>query len=62
MIIRKLKEYEFIYDEELKELVIFNLNNNQCVALDKIRMFSLFRFLIRVSQRMATPRRKKVIK
>ena len=60
MIKRKLKNHLWEFDEVAKLLIITNCKLKQSVSLDKTRMFSLFRFLIRVSQRMSTKRRKEV--
>jgi len=57
MITRQLKDYTFEFDEEERTLRIIDNEVGSEVVLDKIRMFSLFRFLIRISQRMTTKRR-----
>ena len=59
MIVRELKNYRWLFDEENKRLTLFDKRLNNSFSLDKVRLFSLFRFLIRISQRMSTPRRKK---
>ena len=49
MIYKKLKTVTFIYDESIKTLGIdteFGI-----VSLDRIRMFSLARFILRVAQK-----------
>lgn len=55
MIYKKLKTVEFIFDEENKELQI--KYGNVYVSLDKIRMISLERFIIRVMQKLSVHKR-----
>ena len=57
MITRELKDYTFEFDEEEKTLKICERLTPDTIILDKVRMFSLFRFLIRISQKMTTKRR-----
>jgi len=59
LIEKKLKNYTWTFNEETKELVITSNEQEVTIVLDKIRWFSLFRFMIRASQRMSTPRRNK---
>lgn len=59
MIERKLKNYTWVFDEETKEVTLFGREKPAMVTLDKIRWFSLFRFMIRASQRMSVKPRKK---
>ena len=59
MIEKKLKNYCFKYHEDKHYLELVYLSDDEpAFILDKIRMFSLFRFLIRVSQRLSSKRRK----
>lgn len=55
MIYKKLKTVEFIFDEENKELQI--KYGNVYVSLDKIRMISLERFIIRIMQKLSVHKR-----
>lgn len=63
MIKRELKGHIWEFDEEKKEISILikrpDLKTGIGINLDKTRWFSLFRFMIRASQRMSTQRRKK---
>lgn len=59
MIIKTLKNYVWTYDEGDKWLVITDIKTQDRVAIPKTQMFSLFRFLIRVSQRLSSKRRLK---
>ena len=56
MIYKKLKTIEFFFDEESKELTL--INKEVIMDLDKVRMFSLARFILRCSQKMSSHRRK----
>lgn len=58
MIQRDLINYIWLFNEEDKNLVLKNKETNEHFVLDKVRMFSLFRFLIRVSEAMIIHRRK----
>ena len=59
MINRKLKEWTWVFNEEEKTLEIHHTPTNRHLTLDKVRWFSLFRFMIRSAQRLSTKRRKK---
>jgi len=64
---RELKNHTWEFDEETKELTIWAFDEDEerneasfnTITLDKTRWFSLFRFMIRASQRMSVKRRKK---
>jgi len=67
MIIKKeLKNYTWEFNDETKELTVIRFDIDEqvmsgameSITLDKIRWFSLFRFMIRASQRMSVKRRK----
>ena len=68
MIIEKhLKDYTWIFNEEKKELRLERYfvdevkreGSKDTIEIDKTRMFSLMRFLIRISQKMSSQRRRK---
>jgi hypothetical protein len=48
--IRKLIGFYWIWDKEGKRLVLYNRQDETYFAIPRIQMFSLFRFLVRVSQ------------
>ena len=63
---RKLNNYKWSFNDDTKEMELWfskSAGDNKVVyadfKMDKIRWFSLFRFMIRVSYRMSTKRRKK---
>lgn len=61
MIFKKLKTHTFVFSEEKKTMEIiahYGKHGGFSVVIDKVRMLSLMRFLIRVMARMATPHRK----
>lgn len=67
MIEKKLKDFTFQYDLDTKELWLFKVMGKsrsilESFKIDKTRMFSLMRFMIRVSQRLSSQRRKCVSK
>lgn len=59
-IVKELKSYTWQFNPNTKELTISRYLTDgtdaavETVTIDKIRMFSLFRFLIRISQKMST--------
>ncbi len=61
---RELKSHTWEFDEETRELTITRYVNHdlepykQRVVLDRVRMFSLMRFMIRVAQRLPIVSRK----
>ena len=64
MIIKQLKNFLFEYDTDNNTLYLsaqpFGISESPEVYtlhLDKVRMFSLFRFLIRVSQKLSSKRK-----
>ena len=66
MIIKKqLKDYKFEFNTENKELRVMRLHevgadmDVESVVLDKPRMYSLFRFLVRISQKLSSEQRRK---
>jgi len=67
LIVRELKNHRWTFDLEKRELTIEAMNITDGTTepwvdratIDKVRMFSLFRFLIRVSQRLEIEERKK---
>jgi len=66
-IVKNLKEHCWSFDRDKKELTISRFyideeageGGEEKVTLDKIRLFSLFRFLIRISQKMSARQRRK---
>ena len=58
MLKRELKNYLWEFDEETKSLLIFDVEHEESVVLDKTRWFSLFRFMVRASARMSVKRRR----
>ena len=58
VIIRDLKEYRFLFDTETRYLAITDKENENIVSMDKVRVASLARFLIRVLYSMSINRRK----
>jgi len=57
MIERKLKNHCWQFHEDTKNILIIDDKTEEFVELDKVRWFSLFRFMIRASQRMSAKRR-----
>jgi hypothetical protein len=57
MIEKELKDYRWVYDEELKRLAIIDAVNHERVVMDKVRMLSLARFIIRVLARLSVHKR-----
>ena len=55
---RELKNHLWEFDEETKELTIMEYDG-EAVVLDKVRWFSLFRFMIRAAYGLGIKRRKK---
>ena len=47
----ELKDYVWFYDTIEKRLILYNKNSGDMFMLDRVRMFSLFRFLIRAAQK-----------
>jgi len=60
MIIKEIKDFTWSYDEINNWLVITNIRTQDRVAVPKAQMFSLFRFILRVSQRLTHKKRKVV--
>ena len=59
MLLRELKQYCWYYDEKLG-LVLSKVSTGEKIAIDsKVAIFSLMRFLIRVSQYLGRGKRKK---
>lgn len=69
-IVRKLKMSSWIWDEEKNELILVvwipNPNNDgdpdeliESIKINRVQMFSLFRFLVRVSQRLSRKSKRK---
>lgn len=58
VITRDLKEYQFEFDNNLKLLHIISKRHNRIITMDKVRMASLARFLIRVLYSMSVKSRK----
>lgn len=58
MIQRDLINYNWSFNEADKTLTLTDKESNEHFVLDKVRMFSLFRFLIRASESMIVRRRK----
>jgi len=58
MIQRNLKNHIWSFDETNKILKLTNKIDGKTFIMNKTRFFSLFRFLIRVSERMIIRRRK----
>lgn len=66
MIIKNLKQHKWSFDEDTKELTIsryvvdekLKSGYEEKVTIDRVRMFSLMRFMIRVMARLSTKRRK----
>lgn len=56
---RELKHYIWYFDRVSKELTIYDKVSGQFMVLDKVRWFSLFRFLIRAAQKLSTKLRVK---
>ena len=54
---KELKDYEFTWDEELKMLLIGDNRTRLAVMVDKVRMLSLMRFMIRVMQHLSVHKR-----
>lgn len=61
MITKVLKNYTFEFDEDKKELILtshlYGVGDVIVLEMDKTRMFSLARFLIRVSQKLSSKKR-----
>lgn len=61
MIIKQLKNFLWEFDEESKELTLTfqpdGISEAYIFKMDKVRMLSLTRFIIRVMARLSTPRR-----
>ena len=62
-IIRNLKNVEWLYDDDT-DLIILSIKDANgerinAINIDRIRAFSLSRFLIRIFQRMGRKRRKR---
>ena len=55
---KKLKNYTWLYNSSSNSLLISNNITGGSVVIDKIRMYSLARFIIRVSQRLSKKERK----
>jgi hypothetical protein len=51
MITKKLKDYEFYFEN--KVLKLYNKHTEETFVLDKVRMLSLMRFMIRVMQHLS---------
>jgi hypothetical protein len=58
MITKELKDYIWLFDEDKKTLAIRKRKFDQGITIPKTQMFSLFRFLIRISQKLSTKKRK----
>lgn len=62
-IIKNLKNFTWDYDLDKHELILvrnlFGVSESMVFEMDKTRMFSLFRFLIRISQKMSSKKRTK---
>jgi len=58
---RELKSHIWYFDRINKELIIYNKENRNFMVLDKVRWFSLFRFLIRAAQKLSVKLRVKTI-
>jgi len=56
---RELKNNIWYFDRVSKELIIYDKIGGQFMTLDKVRWFSLFRFLIRAAQKLSTKLRVK---
>lgn len=52
IVTRELKNHKYILDRENKTVIIIDKNTNTQLVFDKIRMFSLIRFLISSSQKL----------
>jgi hypothetical protein len=63
MITKSLKNYTFEFDEDKKELILirnlYGVSDEIVFEMDKTRMFSLFRFLVRISQKISSRKRTK---
>lgn len=59
MLIKNLKDYTFEFDEDDKVLEIIEEAKKESVKLDKIRMLSLMRFMIRILARLSVRHVKK---
>ena len=59
MIIKIIKDFTWSYDQENNWLVITNIRTQDRVAVPKAQMFSLARFLVRVSQKLSHKGRNK---
>jgi hypothetical protein len=62
-IIKNLKNYTWEFDEDKKMLFLerdlLGICDKVVFEMDRTRMFSLFRFLVRISQKMSSKRRVK---
>jgi len=58
---RELKWHIWYFDRINKSLTIYDKRRDECVVLDKVRWFSLFRFLIRAAQKLSTKLRTKTV-
>ena len=52
IIVKPIKDYTWSYDSQ-NGLVITNIRTQDHVAIPKAQMFSLFRFILRVSQKLS---------
>lgn len=59
MIEKKLKDYIWSFEEDTKRLGIYDKKSTMGVGIDRLRIFSLMRFLIRVCQKLSQPSRKR---
>lgn len=57
MIQKELKDYKFGFAEDIKVLRVWETRKQKYIELDKVRMLSLMRFMIRVLQRLSVHKR-----
>jgi len=57
IIAKRLKDYEFEYDPEYKRLRLMRYRTEEFIEIDRIRMFSLARFILRIAQKSVKRRK-----
>ncbi len=55
--LKELKDYVWVWQEVGDLLILNNKLSKENICIDKTRMFSLMRFLIRISQKLSSHRR-----
>lgn len=55
--IKQLKDYTWVWNTEGDLLVLENKLSKETISVDKVRVFSLMRFLIRITQKLSSHRR-----